>query len=83
MVWQLWPPTSIKDTGSKLHAKLKEAISQVQHYALQYCTIVVQQKYKQNTYFMEKRHMVLKWHSHRGKDVFILVVIGINMIVQY
>ncbi|KAF3328921.1 Zinc finger protein-like 1 [Carex littledalei] len=24
----LWPPTSIKDTGSQLHAKLKEAISQ-------------------------------------------------------
>ncbi|XP_020100515.1 zinc finger protein-like 1 homolog [Ananas comosus] len=25
----LWPPTSIKDTGSRLHAKLKESIVQV------------------------------------------------------
>lgn len=26
---QIWPPSSIKDTGSRLHSKLKEAIVQV------------------------------------------------------
>jgi hypothetical protein len=26
---QIWPPKSVKDSGSRLHSKLKEAIMQV------------------------------------------------------
>lgn len=26
---QIWPPKSVKDSGSRLHTKLKEAIMQV------------------------------------------------------
>lgn len=37
-ILQIWPPKSVKDSGSRLHSKLKEAIMQVVNFEL-FCYI--------------------------------------------